>query len=286
MPTYIEQHHPQTLSEATALLTRQSPKTVVRAGGTWLDQAQGEPVAVIGLDHLGLDGITQTGNTLVIGAATTLQSLIAHPLIGREGTSVGLRIIATGAQAEGSVAALERATVGGSVAVPTPASPLLTALLACATEVTTYGLKSRRAPSVKDDDLSQTLALGGFLSYGAGLLAQGALITGVRIVAPSADTRSAYEADHARGVCVAVQFAERDGIAGNMRLAIGGVGPTPIRLTRFEFGLEKKNINEFIDAELTAAIGPLAPPADARFSPDERKDAARALARRAVMSIA
>lgn len=285
MRTYIEHHHPQTLSEAAALLTRQSPKTVVRAGGTWLDQAQGDPVAVISLDKLGLDGVTQTGNMLAIGATATLQALNSHPLIGREGSSAALRIIATAALAE-AAATLDRATVGGSVALAAPASPLVTALLACSADVTTYGLKSRRAPTVKNDDLTQTLALGGFLSYGAGLLAQGALVTGVRVVVPSVDTRSAYEADHARGVCVAVQFAEKDGIAGNMRLAIGGVGPAPIRLTRFEFGLEKKNINEFIDAELTAAISPLSPPADARFSTDERKDAARALARRAVMSIA
>jgi carbon-monoxide dehydrogenase medium subunit len=286
MRTYIEQHQPQTLCEAATLLARTSPRTIVRAGGTWLDQAQTEPVAVVDLDQLGLAGVEQSGNALVIGAMATLQTLIAHPLLGRDGSCAGIKIVGISAQHEAAPELQARATVGGSVALAASASPLITAFLACAAEVTTYGLKSRRAPTVKDNDLTQTLALGGFLSYGAGLLEQGALITGLRIIVPSADTRSAFEADHTRGVCVAAQFAEKAGIAGNMRLAIGGVGATPLRLSRFEFGLEKKHINEFIDAELTAAIAPLIPPSDARFSADERKDAARALARRAVMSIA
>jgi putative selenate reductase FAD-binding subunit len=73
-------HRPQTLDEALTLLTQ--PNTVPLGGGTLLSQPMTDPVAVVDLQHLGLDSLSVNGNELKIGATCTLQSLLEsdhHP---------------------------------------------------------------------------------------------------------------------------------------------------------------------------------------------------------------
>ena len=290
MRNFSEFHKPSTLAEASDLLMRKDPKTAVLSGGTLLiGEATREIEAVVDIAGLGLDKITVLGNLIRIGAMVTLQSLVEDPLFGQHGSHAGLSLIGTAAHAAAALSVRNSATIGGTLAIADCVSPLVTALLACNAEVVIYGL--RPINSSRDTDVFQVLPLSGFLSYGRSLLAQGALITEIRVARPSDDTRSAFERigrtprDYPI-VCVAAQYAIKAGIVGNMRLAVGGAGATPVRLTRFEFGVEKKYLNEFIDAELTAATDLLTPTENFLGSADYRRAMARVLARRAVMSIA
>jgi aerobic carbon-monoxide dehydrogenase medium subunit len=290
MRNFQEFHTPDTLEAASELLRRETPHTVVLAGGTWLTgEAPSAVEAVVDIARLGLDAIVLEGKTLRIGAAATLAALHGNEIAGAHGSSAGLRILGETAAAMAGASIRNRATVGGTIVTADSASPLVTALLACDAEVVVYGLRPRN--SSKDRDLFQTLVLSAVLEYGSGLFARGGLITEVRVSLPSADTQSRYERvartpkDYPI-VCAAVQFAQHKGVAGNMRAAVGGVAAHPIRLNRFEFGIEKKNINEFIDAELRAEIVALNPSADFRGSADYRREMAQVLTRRAVMAIA
>jgi carbon-monoxide dehydrogenase medium subunit len=129
------------------------------------------------------------------------------------------------------------------------------------------------------------IPLAGFLDYGRQVLDEGTLITEIRLAIPTPDTCSAYERvartpkDYPI-VCVVASFAMKDGIAGNMRVAVGGVAPTPIRLSRFEFGVEKKKLSDSFESEFEAAMRTISPQGDWRGSAEYRKEMARVLVRR------
>lgn len=67
-------HRPQTLDEALTLLTR--PNVLPLGGGTLLSKPTAESIEVADLQALGLDTVKKNGNTLELGAALTLQSLL------------------------------------------------------------------------------------------------------------------------------------------------------------------------------------------------------------------
>jgi CO/xanthine dehydrogenase FAD-binding subunit len=285
-----EYHRPESLAEAHELLTRKSPKTVVLGGGTWLTGEAGQDIeAVVDIGQLGLARTLTEGRLLRIGAGTTLQSLVTHDVVGKTGSSAGLRIIGESATLMAGLNIRNKATIAGAIVTADSASPLVTALLACDAEVVTYGV--RPINSERPQDIYQVLPLAGFLSYSAQVIERGAIIVEVRVVIPSDDTRSSLERvgrtpmDYPI-VCAAAQLAEKGGVVGNIRVAVGGVAPAPVRLTSLEFALEKKMVNELIDTELNQSVDRLNPTGDYKGGADYRKEMARTLARRAVMAIA
>lgn len=73
----LEYHRPDTMEEALRLLAREMPKTYPQGGGTVLNAPADAEYAVVDLQNLGLDAIEQKGSQLKIGAAATLQALMA-----------------------------------------------------------------------------------------------------------------------------------------------------------------------------------------------------------------
>lgn len=72
----IEYLRPQSLEESLELLSRTTPVTVPLGGGTVLNAPSDRQVAVVDLQDLGLDEITQKGSTLNIGVSVSLQNLL------------------------------------------------------------------------------------------------------------------------------------------------------------------------------------------------------------------
>jgi carbon-monoxide dehydrogenase medium subunit len=108
---------------------------------------------------------------------------------------------------------------------------------------------------------------------------------------PSPDTRSSYQrvARTPRDypiLCAVASLAMKDGIAGNVRVAVGGIAPAPIRLSRLEFGLEKKRLADWLESELEAQMQTVNPQGDWLGSAEYRRAMARLLVRRAVMAAA
>lgn len=147
--------------------------------------------------------------------------------------------------------------------------------------------KSKAEDAQNASDFFRVLPLAGFLSYRTQVLGEGTLITEIRMPVPSADTKSNYQRvartpkDYPI-VCAAAAFALKDGIAGNVRVAVGGVAPTPIRLSRLEFGVERKALATWFESELDAAMADIAPKGDWLGSAEYRKEMARVLVKRAV----
>jgi len=283
-----EYHRPKDLTEAVALLQRKQPRTVVLNGGTWLvGEAPRDVEAVVDIADLGLNRILVEGNLVRIGAAVTHQQLVESEQL----RTSALRVISETAQAMSGLNIRNRATIGGAIVTADAASPLVTALLACDAEVVIAGAKDKTKQADDPRDFWKVLPLAGFLAYRRQILDEGTLITEVRMPLPSPDTRSHY-ARVARTprdypiVCAVAAFAMKDGIAGHVRIAIGGVAATPIRLSRLEFGLEKKRLADWLDREMEAQMALLDPPGDWLGSAEYRKEMARVLVRRAILAVA
>jgi len=71
-----EYYRPETLPEALELLKH--PNALPLGGGTLLSQLKSASLKVVDLQALGLNNIQQKGNTLEIGATTTLQELLEN----------------------------------------------------------------------------------------------------------------------------------------------------------------------------------------------------------------
>ncbi len=283
-----EYHRPKDLTEAVALLQRKQPRTVVLNGGTWLvGEAPRDVEAVVDIADLGLNRILVEGNLVRIGAAVTHQQLVESEQL----RTSALRVISETAQAMSGLNIRNRATIGGAIVTADAASPLVTALLACDAEVVIAGAKDKTKQADDPRDFWKVLPLAGFLAYRRQILDEGTLITEVRMPLPSPDTRSHY-ARVARTprdypiVCAVAAFAMKDGIAGHVRIAIGGVAATPIRLSQLEFGLEKKRLADWLDGEMEAQMALLDPPGDWLGSAEYRKEMARVLVRRAILAVA
>ncbi len=270
------------------MLGRKTPKTVVLGGGTWLngEGALGNlrdveavvDVAALGLTQIEAVTLPNIPATLRIGAAVTHQALVEHALTGLKSTSP-LRVIGETAEAMSGLNIRNRATIAGAICTADSASPLVAALLALEAEVI-----------LSDRELKQrSVALPAFLSYSQRVLADGLLITEIRLPIPADDVKTYFEKvsrtpkDYP-AVCVVAKTAIRDGITLGVRIALGGVEAKPVRLNALEFALEQKPLAEFLDAELSAAIGALNPPSDYLGSSEYRKEMARVLVRRAMQS--
>lgn len=286
-----EYHRPGTIAEAVELLGRKTPRTVVLGGGTWLN---GEGAlrnlrdiqAVVDVADLGLSRIEtvmggETGRptTLRIGAAITHQTLIEHETTGIAAESA-LNIIGTGAALMSGLNIRNRATLAGAICTADASSPLVTALLACDAELLVRGRGNEE----------KSLPLAGFLAYKDRILNDGILITEIRVPYPSADTQAAFDkvgrtpSDYPI-VCVAAKFAVKDGVAGNIRVAVGGAGPTPVRLNSLELGLEKKVIATFLEDELKQAMAQLTPPSDYLGTAEYRRETVQVLVRRVIQHL-
>ena len=266
-------HRPDTVEEAVTLLRRGGPTTVALAGGTKLVASGRRDVeAVVDLRNLPLSYVRAQDATLTIGATTTLQQLIDTP---------DMRTFSSGVLSEASRAVAARnlrnaATIGGTAASAAGDDPLLTALLALDAKLNVYAPESRLIP------------LAGFLAYRERLLDDGALITEVRIPLLIGPLGAAYAAVGRTPrdrpiVCAVARMESAAGVASNVRLALGGVAPIPVRANAAEQTLERKPLSdERIATAAEQAAAGLAPMGDFRGSAEYRLEMARVLARRAL----
>ena len=285
-----EYHQPRSVPDAVALLQRTGTKTVMLGGGTWLTgEGTSDIEAVVDVAGLGLDKILTETTQVRIGAAATHQHLLTHEVLGKAARSP-LNIIGQAAEAMSGLNIRNRATIAGAVVTADPSSPLATVLLACEAEIVVAGTRDNRKTQQGPDDFYRVLPLAGFLSYRQQVLAEGLLITEVRVPVPTGGVQASYTRvartpkDYPI-VCVAALLSAADGIANKVRIAVGGIAPTPIRLNHLEFALEQKSITEWLDTALDTTLSEIQPKGDWRGSAEYRQDMTRVLVRRSIMGM-
>lgn len=207
MPPIKSYHRPTSVAEALQLLARRGVNTAVLAGGTHLTAHLDERVdEIVDLQAAGLDHVRSEPGRLTLGAMVRLQTIVD------EAQAPGL--VREAARREGPNTLRNAATVGGLVIGADPESELLAALLVFETTV-----------EIESAGGSRTLRLPEFLAdvpaaLGGGLVTAVSLRTGGRA---ASERVARTPAD--RPIVAAVARLDE---AGQLRLALCGVAPTPV----------------------------------------------------------
>ncbi|MDQ2941948.1 MAG: xanthine dehydrogenase family protein subunit M [Chloroflexota bacterium] len=224
---------PRDVSEAYQLLTDGGARPI--AGGTDLMvQITGElgepPARVLDIWHLDeLRGIRVDADALVLGALTTYTEIRRSPLVAEF-----LPALADAAATIGAAQIQNRGTIGGNVVNASPAGDTLPILLATGTEIVLGSARGER--SVVADEF--------WTGYRQTVRADDELVLRVRIpLAPDREVRfRKIGTRRAQAISkVVIALAWRPGAGErwtDVRLALGSVAATPVRVSRTEAVLE------------------------------------------------
>lgn len=124
----VDYLRPKNIPETLKLLENQDLNPVLMGGGTGIDRFTLEPVTIIDLQELDLGGMRVKGNSLEIGATTTLQALYEASQISEELKNL--------IQLEATSNLRQIATVAGTMVASTGRSAFTAALMALDAVVT------------------------------------------------------------------------------------------------------------------------------------------------------
>jgi CO/xanthine dehydrogenase FAD-binding subunit len=217
---------PGSLGEALAILEAHGPEILIMAGGTvampLINEGISLPERAMGLRHAGLGTIAREDGILRIGAAATLTQLLQQD-------SVPLLREAAANTANWSIRNI--GTVGGNLFTPPPGGDVAVALLALDARVRIAGPRGERM-----------LPLGAFQTgFMTTALAPDELL--IEIQVPMAERETAFlklgrkHANTPAVVTVAIALERLGGRVRDARIALGAVGPHPIRAVAAEAAL-------------------------------------------------
>jgi carbon-monoxide dehydrogenase medium subunit len=278
-------HRPERMGDAKSLLSELQQVKVI-AGctdfipairrGAWTFEDGLNILAIKNVKEL--CGIAEHGNTVTIGAATTLSDIENSPLIREHAP-----ILADTMREMASWQIRNTATIGGNLCTASPAADTAPPLLVLDAKVTVSGPNKEK-----------TVPLNAFfLGPGQTILHSNEMLTGIQFPAAKANEgavrikmgrRNAFTLSV---ISLAVWLRIEDGAFENVRIAFGAVAPTPIRAQRAEEFLRGKKANpEIIDKGAEIAAGEVSPISDVRASAEYRKDMAYVLSKRALTACA
>ncbi len=257
------------LEDVLATLEAGRGKMTVVAGATdlmtnlKLGQVVQEPLLSIGPIR-DLVGISLEKSEIVIGGATTLDTIANDDLVGRY-----LPSMAEMARQFAAPAIRNRATIGGNLMSASPAAdtpPVLACLDATAVLV---GVDGRRRVPIASF----------FPAYRRTVARTNELLLEVRIPLPNSGLRQAfYKVGTRRAQAIAkVSLAgaarlRLDGVVESVRLAAGSVAPTPIRLRAAEASLTGGRLDDSrIEKAREIATGEVSPIDDVRSTAAYRR---------------
>ena len=273
---------PKTVEAATDALARHGPKAKVLAGGCDLvpgmlrREIQPDHVVSIGAIQ-GLDYIENNNDGLRFGALTSIRTMELYPGLGQEYGALyeAIRSIA-------KIQVKNSGTVVGNLCVASPASDIIPALMVLGAEIKVNGPGSQRAINIED------FCVGVKQSR----LQEGELVTEVSVPKPSPGAGSVFlklartGADLAK-VNTAVMMVVSAGTCTEIRIALGSVAPTPIRVQEAEQMLTGRKLDpKLVHEAAQAASCEALPVSDLRSTEDYRKQMVSVLVRRAIHTIA
>jgi len=278
IPGSFEYHRPQTLDEAVGLLTQHGDDARVVAGGHSLIPMMKLRMAV--LDHLidlqsidGLAGVSEAGDSLVIGAMTTQSDLIADPVLAAK-----CPIIAETALQIADPQVRYCGTIGGNVANGDPGNDMPALMQALDAAYVAQGPDGTREIAARE-------------FYEAAYfteLSDNEIITAVRVPTPAAGHGYAYEkqkrkiGDYATAAA-AVLLTLSGGTCTTAAIALTNVGDTPLYAEDAAAALVGSSVDQAaIDSAAALAEGITNPAADSRGPADYRTKLAGIMVRRAI----
>jgi len=277
IPAKFDYLRPGSLDEAVHVLGNAGDEAKVIAGGQSLMPllrlrlAQPELlVDVGGLDEL--RGVRDQGDSLVIGARTTLYQLVSDPLVTEH---CGLLAQTAGVIADPAVR--HRGTIGGALAHADPAGDLPAVTLALDATLTVRGSAGDREIPAADF----------FVDYLTTSLQPEEILTGIR-VPKLGGWGYHYEKFHRTAqswatVGVAALVRRSNGQVAEARVGLTNMGPVPMRATATEAAAAGADASrEALRSAATHADEGTEPPGDLHGAPDYRRHLARVLTSRAL----
>ncbi len=267
-----------TLDEVFRLLREHGDEARLLAGGqtllATLNMRLSEPALLIDITGIeALKGILVQGSMLRIGALVTHSQIEASPLIARHAP-----LLAMAAPHIAHRAIRNRGTFGGSIAYADPAAEWPACLAALEGTVVVAGAGGERRIAATDF----------FVDLYTTALAEGEIVVACEIPLCDADDIFVFDElarRHGDYAVVGVALAARRADSGAqwLRMAMLGIGTTPIRARRIEAVLEGRAITPaLIDAALATLHDELEPLADLTHTAATKRHLACVLARRAL----
>jgi aerobic carbon-monoxide dehydrogenase medium subunit len=275
----FEFHEPATLAEACELLSRRRGKARPLAGGTDLlvnmKKRVLNPKHLISLGRIPeLSRLKRVNGMLTLGACVTIAEIAASDLVSKAASAIG-----QSAGALGTPMIRNLATIGGNIGSARPAADLPPSLMVYDAELVLAGLAGERCMPIAE------------FFKGPGLTAakEDELITAVTIEVPRGYSGAGYlnlgvrKAQDCNIVNVA-SFLELDEKAEHIRtarIALGSVGPTPLRSSKAEKVLVGQKPDErLFEQAAQAATRDCTPILDFRGSAEYRRAMVAVLTRR------
>jgi len=273
---------PDSVDEAVAAFARAGDAARIVSGGTAL-----VPMIRLGLlrpDPLitlhrvpGLVDVRIANGTLHLGAMVSMADLSRSPMVrGR------WKLLAEAAGRVATPAIRTSATVGGNLAYAEAASDVAPALLCLEASVETAGSGGERSVPITSF----------FTGFYETALEPGAIVTGVRVPACSESAAAGYvkfcprSAEDKPLIGVAALVDLDRGRCRDVRIALGGAAPTPIRANRAEAVLRGEVLSDVtLGAAAAAAAGEADPLSDLMGSAQYRREMVRVWTRRLLTAL-
>jgi len=282
IPAKFEYVRPATVDDAVRALADGGEDAKVIAGGQSLMPLLRLRLAypdllvdVGGLDEL--RGVTDAGDSLVIGARTTHHDVVRDPLIAQH---CGLLAEAAGTVADPAVR--HRGTLGGSLAHADPAGDLPAVAVALGATFLVRGPGGEREVAAGDF----------FVDYLTTSLQPGEILTGIRVPKLGAGWGYRYEKFHRTAqawaiVGVAAVARRSNGSVAEARIGLTNMGSVPVRATAAESAAAGADATrEALRAAAEHAADGTEPPSDLHGAPDYRRHLAKVLTGRALAAAA
>ncbi len=273
---------PTSVEEAVSLLAKYNGNAKLLAGGTDLivqmRQCKMAPeyvISIMGIKEL--DYIRYNdGGDLRIGALTNVRDLEMSKEIGG-----GHGVIREAAGCVASTGIRNMATIGGNLCNASPAADMAPCLIALSAEIKIVGDHGERQVSLEDF----------FQGPGSTALGKSDLLTEVVVPAGTSRTGAVYLKHGVRtandlsvaGVAASVTLEKGSDIIGEIKLALGAVGPTAMRAKNAEAVLRgKQPTKKLIQETALIASEEAQPITDIRASSAYRKEMVRVFTEHAI----
>ena len=285
----MKYYAPTNLENALDLLEKlSSEKNVLLAGGTdivtklksnparsgWYDKydASVKDFNMIYLGNLGLSYVTSDdGGALHIGALTTMSDILADPIADK------IPVLKEALRHLAGLTIRNVATIGGNTMNASPAADSIPALIALGALAVFTGKAGQRTVALEKV----------FTGPGKTDIQRGEILTELIIPKPAGKGKFEKLGRRKAETLSIVNGAAQADMTGthcnSIRIAVGAVAATPLRLEKIEKMLEGKDVTEsLIDQAAEAAVNEISPIDDIRGSAEYRKKVTRVVVKRVV----
>ena len=245
------------------------PGSVILCGGTdvivKMRSGMLQPKILLDISRVeSLHGIRVEGSSLIIGAATLESDIIRSPLVSQHAPLLGSVL-----KQLGSVQIRNRGTLGGNIVNASPAADSAIPLLLYNTEVQLVSLADERWVRLEDF----------FAGPGRTKLEPDEFVRTLRLPIPDSGFQTFFHKVGKRNaLTIAIASLGMllnlvDGVIRELRIAVGSVAPTPLRLRQLEEQLAGRTLDTgFIERACELVATSISPISDIRASADYRKN--------------